>query len=187
MELELHIVEVETERRWNWLEFFNANVEGTVYGRFLSYRDDETFAWLQSPDTRLDLTHAPRRVKEVTRRLRPAYGSTITSIDELPRISASDLVEIRQYRLRSGTRERFAKFLHDRTLTEHKRLGMLVHGPFEVIDDADVLTWFRGFPDLAERDRRKAAFYQGRLWLDELEDEAFSMIESYEVILAMPV
>ncbi len=187
MDLELHIIEVETERRWNWLEFFDANVDGAVSGRFLSYRDDETFAWLQRPDARLDLTNAPRRVKEAKHRLRPAYGSTITTLDELPRISASALVEIRRYRVRAGTRESFAKFLHDRTLGEHERLGMPVHGPFEDVDDANVLIWFRGFPDLAERDRRKAAFYQSRLWLDELEKEAFSMIDSYDVILASPV
>ena len=63
---------------------------------------------------------------------------------------------------------------------------MVVHGPFDDLDDEDVLTWFRGFPSLAERDRRKACFYQSRLWLDELETEAFSMIDRYEVMLMTP-
>ena len=38
-------------------------------------------------------------------------------------------------------------------------------------------------PDLVERDRRKAAFYGSKLWLEELQDEAFSMIEDYTNVL----
>lgn len=182
MDVELHVVQLESERRWNWTEFFNANFAGDVYGRYLSYRDDETFAWLQSPDAQLDLTNAPRRVKESRWRLRPAFGFS----DRLAELNESAVVEIRRYRVAPGTRDRFARFLHDRTLEHHERLGMLVHGPFENVDEDDVLTWFRGFPSLAERDRRKAAFYQGRAWVEELEAEAFSMIQTYDVILATP-
>src|SRR6185436_10430004 len=120
--------------------------------------------------------------------LAPATGSTIARFEDFARIAESPVLEIRQYRLVPGTRARFAAFLRDRTLESHIRLGMTVHGPFDDLGDDDVLTWFRGFPSLAERDRRKAAFYQGEYWLNELQDEAFSMIEDYRnVMLVTPV
>lgn len=183
MEIELCVVQLETERRWNWRELFDA----PVLGRFLSYRDDETFVWLQTSDARPDLTNAPPRVKETTWRLAPAIGSTITSLDGFARLAESPLLEIRRYRVVSGTRRRFAEFLRDRTLEPQTECGMFVYGPFDDLDDDDVLTWFRGFPSLAERDRRKACFYQSRLWLEELEAEAFSMIERYDVMLVAPL
>jgi NIPSNAP len=182
MEIELCVVEVETERRWNWREWFDANARG-VLAKFLSYRSDETFAWLQTPDARVELTGAPRRVKESTWRLAPAAGSTITSIDQLARLAESPLLEIRWYRIAAGQRTRFAEFLRDRTLEPQTACGMVVYGPFEDLGDENLLAWFRGFPDLAERDRRKACFYESRLWLEELEKEAFSMIDRYDVML----
>src|SRR6185436_9658808 len=96
MEFELHVVELETERRWNWMEFFAANATG-VLGKFISYRDDETFAWMQLPGGSDGLANGPKRVKDVAWRLAPTVGSTITSTDELTRISESPLLEIRRY------------------------------------------------------------------------------------------
>ena len=64
---------------------------------------------------------------------------------------------------------------------------MAFFGPFDDLDDEDVLTWFRGFPSLVERDRMKSDFYQSRLWLEDLEAEAFSMIADYSnVMLVTP-
>lgn len=185
MELELCVVETETERRWNFRRFFEAHANGAL--GFLAFHDQETFAWLQSPERRVDLTNAPKRVKETRWRLAPAAGSTITAIDDVKRIGESPIVEIRRYRVRGGARGRFVEFLRDRTLEPQTKCGMAVYGPFDDLDDENVLTWFRGFPSLGERDRRKACFYQSRLWLDELEAEAFTMIDTYDVILVTPL
>lgn len=185
MEIELHIDELETERRWNYLKW-HRGIE-PVLGRFLSMRNDDTFVWLQEP------AHAPEPPagllrRSTVRKLRPAIGTTVTEPHALARLADSPVLELRQYRLNPGTRTRFATFLRDRTLETHLRLGMSVHGPFEALDDDDVLVWFRGFPDLLERDRRKAAFYQSAYWLEELQDEAFSMIADYSnVLLLTPV
>ena len=180
LEIELHIEELETERRWNRLQSFED--EG-VLGKFLAYRDDNTFVWLQVAG-RPRVANAEVR-QSIIRPLAPAIGSTIHEPQDFARIAESPLIELRQYRLQPGTRTRFATFLRDRTFGEHVRLGMPVYGPFNALDDDDVLVWFRGFPDLRERDRRKAEFYQGRLWLEELEAEAFSMIEDYKNVMLL--
>lgn len=175
MEIELHIEELETERRWNRLEEFR---EEGVLGRFLGYRDDETFIWLGVAGT--------VRASAFVRRDRTVRMTSRTEVD-FARI-ADPLLELRQYRVVPGTRSRFAAFLLERSYDEHVRLGMPVYGPFESLDDENVIVWFRGFSDLQQRDRVKAQFYQGALWVDELEAIAMPMIEDYKnVMLVTPV
>lgn len=187
-ELELHAVSLDTERRWNWQQHYQEHLAavGTHLGRFLSWCDDDAFVWLQTFDDPAErrrmsalLAAAPPRRSESVRRLRPVAGGTVTSEADLGPLTDSAVIEIRQYRLVPGTRERFTRFLLERTLAPQRLCGMAFFGPFDDLDDADVLTWFRGFPGLAARDRMKAAFYQGSLWLEELEAEAFTMIEDY--------
>ena len=191
MEINLHIEQLETERRWNRLHCFERQFRpsrGTVLGRFLSFGDDNTFVWLHGFSDRASNGEIPQSfVREsVVRTLTPAIGSTIQALEDFARMK-DPVLEVRHYRVEPGTRDRFATFLRDRTMEEHKKLGMTVYGPFNVAGEDDVLTWFRGFPSLIERDRRKAAFYQGPYWLNELEDEAFSMIADYSVLLVTPV
>jgi hypothetical protein len=197
MEIELRVAVLETERRWNWRQFFDANVlgAGTVLGTFLSYRDDDTFVWLHAfddEDQRARLTAilagAPSRCAESVRRLTPsAAGSTVRGNADLAVLAGWPVIEIRQYRLAPGTRSRFTRFLFEKTLEPQKRCGMSLAGPFDDLEDENVQTWFRGFTSLAERDGAKAAFYQSNLWLDDLEAEAFTMIEDYSnVMLVTP-
>jgi hypothetical protein len=115
---------------------------------------------------------------------------TVRRLAEVPeapfdvgRMAESHVLELRQYRIAPGQRARFGKFFRERTLEAQARSGMNVCGQFDDLDDENVFVWFRGFPDLAERDRRKADFYQSAYWLDELQDEAFSMIEDYTNVL----
>jgi hypothetical protein len=198
MEIELHIEELETERRWNRLQWFQQEFRpphGTILGSFLSFRSDQTFVWLHGFRDREERLasheHPPSDafvVQSTVRTLTPAIGSTITELHDFARIAESPLLELRQYRLAPGTRARFATFLRDRTLDAQVRCGMVVYGPFDCLEDDDLLVWFRGFPNLLERDRRKADFYQGAYWLNELQDEAFTMIADYSnVILVTPV
>lgn len=179
MKIELHIEKLEYERRANRLGSFAE--QGIILGRFLSLRDDDQFVWLREPSDAAPSTDFV--LMSNTRRL-TSVPKALLDVDDL---LACEVVEIRQYRLAPGMRSRFAAFLRDRTLADQLRLGMTIYGPFEDDDDPDVLTWLRGFPSLAERDRSKAAFYQGERWLS-LQDEAFAMIADYSnVILATPV
>ena len=186
MEIELHIEELETERRWNRAQWFESAKLDGVLGRFISLRDDDMFVWLRGFRGPLpDQSFVKRSMK---RNLAPAAGSAITELRDFVRIAESAILEIRQYRIVPGMRGRFATFLHDRTLEAHVRLGMPIYGQFDDLDDENVFVFLRGFPSLVERDRRKAEFYQGAYWLNELQDEAFSMIEDYSnVLLVTPL
>jgi hypothetical protein len=93
------------------------------------------------------------------------------------------IVEMRSYKLRPGTRERFLEIFRTRTKPEHARIGMRILGPFLSIEDPDVFFFMRGFPDLASREPMKARFYEGELWKTELEQVLMPMIERYDVVL----
>jgi hypothetical protein len=51
------------------------------------------------------------------------------------------------------------------------------------LDNPNRFAWLRGFPSLEERDRRKTAFYEGKLWKNDLERFAMPMLVSYDVTL----
>lgn len=179
MEFELRIFEVEPGMRWQALEQLR---DVPTLGRYLSFRDDKTFASFH-------LAGVPRASEaKVLRRIAPALGSTVKDAAGFAQIANAPVLEIRQYRIKRGERARFAKFFADRALPAQRQYEIDVYGQFDDLDDETNFVWMRGFPDLATRERRKEAFYTSRLWLEEMEAEAFSMIEDYSnSILAMPV
>lgn len=182
MRLDLCTLILQSERRQNWREFFDVRISpaGSVIGGFLSLRNDDQFVWLALEEDRsVDDDARQWVVSESRRRLQSSPRSTVAAAEDLASLTDSAVIEIRQYRLARGVRRRFTDFLIDRTLDAQRKCGMAFFGPFDDLDDENVATWFRGFPSLSERDRRKAAFYQGRLWLEELESDAFKMIADY--------
>jgi hypothetical protein len=184
---------------------------GKVLGYFLSYRDDRDFVWFYG------FRDADERARAATelwggerwkRSLAPVAGSMIEAsrlhlaspieasrirrLDDVP-LSGSDaapngVLEIRLYRIRPGQRDRFVDFFGARTLEPQRAAGMRILGQFLDLEDENRFVWLRGFDDLEHRDRAKATFYDGKLWLDELEQEAFGMIEDYrDVWLVRPL
>jgi hypothetical protein len=179
--LELRIYRLAPELRWNWVQQFRRE---HVLGEWISFRDDDTFVSLHDGATGENSAAQPMVRQLEIHRLAPAAGST----DDFTHLGDSTVLEIRLYRLYSGTRARFAEFFRTRAMDALERGGMRVYGQYDDLDDENLFIWFRGFPDLAERDRRKAKFYQGEFWLNELQDEAFSMIADYSnVLLVTPV
>jgi hypothetical protein len=184
---------------------------GRVLGYFLSYRDDREFVclhgfrdadersraaaelwggarWKSGPGTVAEsLIEASR-----SHLADPIESSRIRRLDDVP-LSGPDsepnrVIEIRLYRIRAGQRDRFAEFFNARTVAPQRAAGMRILGQFFDREDENRFIWLRGFDDLEHRDRSKAAFYDGDLWRDELEHEAFSLIEDYsDVWLVRPL
>lgn len=92
------------------------------------------------------------------------------------------IVELRTYRTKPGLRDAFLRLFREKTMPEHQRLGMEVAGPYLSIDDDDTFFFMRGFPDEESRELRKARFYEGPLWKDELEGVLMPMLERYDVV-----
>ena len=93
------------------------------------------------------------------------------------------IVEMRTYKLKPGTREKFLEIFRTKSAPAHAEIGMRVLGPFLSVEDGDTFFFMRGFPDLASREVMKAQFYEGELWKRELEQVLMPMIEKYDVVL----
>lgn len=92
-------------------------------------------------------------------------------------------VEVRSYRIKPGRRAEFIEFFETRAVPVLRSHGMKILGPLLDLENPNKFVWLRSFPSLDERDRMKAAFYEGELWKNELESIAMPMLESYDVIL----
>jgi NIPSNAP len=93
------------------------------------------------------------------------------------------IVEMRTYKLKPGTRERFLEIFRAKSVPKHLELGMKISGPFLSVENPDTFFFMRGFPDLASREPMKARFYEGELWKSELENILMPMIEKYDVVV----
>ena len=93
------------------------------------------------------------------------------------------IVEMRTYRLKPGTRDRFLEIFLAKSVPKHLELGMKILGPFLSVEDADTFFFMRGYPDLASREPLKARFYEGDLWKRELEGVLMPMIDKYDVVV----
>lgn len=93
------------------------------------------------------------------------------------------IVEVRKYTIKTGLRAKFIEFFETRSVPAMLEVGMEIAGPLLDVENPDVFLFLRGFPSIEERDRMKKEFYEGKLWVNELEAIAMPMLEKYEVIL----
>ena len=92
------------------------------------------------------------------------------------------IIEMRTYRVKSGTRPKFIELMQTKLLPEHKRLGVKFAGPFPSVEDENVLFWMRGFPDATAHQSLTAQFYGGELWKHELAGVIMPILEKYDVV-----
>lgn len=93
------------------------------------------------------------------------------------------IVEVRKYTIKPGLRAKFIEFFETRSVPAMREVGMEIIGPLLDVENPDVFVFLRGFPSIEERDRMKKEFYEGKLWVNELEGIAMPMLEQHEVIL----
>ena len=97
------------------------------------------------------------------------------------------VVELRQYTLHDGTRDRLIHLFEDEFIESQESLGIRVIGPFRDIKDPNRFVWLRGFPDMNERGRMLSAFYEGPVWRAHRDAANATMIDSDNVLLLRPI
>jgi NIPSNAP protein len=101
-------------------------------------------------------------------------------------ISSAKVVELRQYTLRPGARQRLVDLFEAELVEPQEEAGMRLGGLFLDRDDPDRFVWFRGFSDLASRRRSLEHFYFGPVW-EQFRDAAnATMLDSDDVLLLGP-
>jgi NIPSNAP len=98
------------------------------------------------------------------------------------------VIDLRQYTLYPGTRDRFIE-LFDRELVEtQEATGMRVIGQFRDLGDPNRFVWMRGFADMPSRETGLNAFYvDSQTWKQHGEAARSCMIDSTDALLLHPV
>jgi hypothetical protein len=91
---------------------------------------------------------------------------------------ATQILEVRSYRIRHGHREEFAARLREQILPMFKRHGIEVvyFGPS--LADEDSFCLLRTYPSIEERQTRLDAFYGSAEWMIEHEEDWLEMAET---------
>jgi hypothetical protein len=92
------------------------------------------------------------------------------------------IVEMRTYKVKKGTRERFMEVLRSAGFDELKRIGVRAAGPYPSVEDEVTIFWLRGFPDAGSRQSMSDAFYGGKVWAETLSDAFMPNLEKYDVV-----
>ena len=96
------------------------------------------------------------------------------------------VIELRNYLLKPGTRERFIKYFGDHFLESQH--GARVLAPFRIKGESDRFFWIRGFEDMKSRLTFLRGFYeQGEVWKRFGPDANEMMLDSDHVHLLKPL
>jgi mannose-6-phosphate isomerase-like protein (cupin superfamily) len=93
------------------------------------------------------------------------------------------LLELRVYKLKSGTRARFDQIFRTGALPMLRRHGISVVGYGPSIHDEDSYCLLRAYASAEERTRKLDAFYGSEEWLTRYDAEVIGMIETYNTVV----
>ena len=98
-------------------------------------------------------------------------------------VPASQVVEIRSYNLKPGTRSRFEQVFERDALPMLRRwkVDVVAYGPS--LHDNDSFYLMRGFPGVQERQRSEDAFYGSEEWRKGPREAILADIDSYTTIV----
>ena len=96
------------------------------------------------------------------------------------------VVELRQYTLRGGQRDKLISMFEKSFLDPQNALGAHIVGTFRDLDDADRFVWIREFRDMPARQEALAAFYGGPSWQANRTAANATMLDSDNVLLLRP-
>lgn len=94
-----------------------------------------------------------------------AIGATTErSIKDLNANRDIHVIELRNYILKPGSRDRFIDYFEKNFTGSQNQMGAFTLGQFRVKGEEDNFFWIRGFPDMASRSEFLPAFYYGSVW-----------------------
>lgn len=101
-------------------------------------------------------------------------------------LSASPVVELRQYTLKPGKRETLIELFDSRLIEDQEKAGMTIIGQFRDLDRPDMFVWLRGFDGMEARKNALTCFYDGPVWAAHRDAANATMIDSDDVLLLKP-
>lgn len=116
-----------------------------------------------------------------------AAAGTPKAVDSSVGEPCCQVLELRQYLLKPGERDRLIALFDRHFIESQEALGMRVVGQFRVREQPDLFLWIRGFPDMPSRARSLEAFYgESPAWRQNREAANATMIDFSNVLLLKP-
>jgi hypothetical protein len=98
------------------------------------------------------------------------------------------VIELRNYSLKPGMRERFTDYFENHFIESQDILGGYVFGQFRIQGEDDKFFWIRGFEDMQSRLDFLCGFYeQGQVWKEFGSAANEMMLDSDNVYLLKPL
>jgi hypothetical protein len=108
---------------------------------------------------------------------------SIGSRDDAAVGGAIDVLELRQYTIRSGMRERLPALFREHFAAAQEAVGARILGTFFDLDDPDRFVWLRGYADMTTRGRALPAFYGSDVWKQYRGDANAAIVDSDNALL----
>ena len=109
------------------------------------------------------------------------------AMSELSPIGKFDVIELRRYTTKQGSRDQFVKYFEAYFPEAFQQLGALALGQFRERSDKSSFTWMRGFHTLNDRPIANSAFYFGPLWREHRMTINALLTDSDNVLLLRPL
>lgn len=123
----------------------------------------------------------------VRRRSRSSTQGTRKNVVSSVGEPCCQVLELRQYLLKPGERDRMIELFDRQFIESQEALGMRVVGQFRVRGQPDLFLWIRGFPDMPSRARSLEAFYgESPAWRENRDAANATMIDFSNVLLLKP-
>lgn len=103
-----------------------------------------------------------------------------------PGTTCCPVVELRQYTLKAGERDRLIDLFEKEFIESQETLGMRIIGTFRDLEKPDRFVWLRGFQNMNARAIQLQQFYGGPVWKAHREAANATMIDSDNVLLLRP-
>jgi NIPSNAP len=104
-----------------------------------------------------------------------------------PSSACCPVVELRQYALQPGTRDRLIDLFEREFIETQEAVGISVIGHFRDLADPNRFVWLRGFPSMPSRKKSLEAFYLGSHWKAHRDAANATIIDNDNVLLLNPV
>lgn len=97
------------------------------------------------------------------------------------------VIELRNYLMRNGQRDRFIDYFEKHFIHSQHVLGGYTLGQFRIKDVGNRFFWIRGFSDMKSRSEFLPAFYGGDHWAEFGPEANTMMLEWHQVHLLRPL
>lgn len=98
-----------------------------------------------------------------------------------------NLIELRNYVLKPGLRDRFIGYFEDNFVQSQNELGAYILGEYRVKGAEDHFFWMRGFHDMASRGKFLTSFYYGSFWKAHRDSANAMLANNDNVYLLKPL